>query len=79
MQINLHTLLNTNPDLSMYEVKPEDKETEAQISVADLKEMLLAINVSSRRIHALLTDIEAAEQKIASLERGLYADAHSRK
>jgi hypothetical protein len=97
MQINLTKLLNTdpdftvlttllsaNPDLTVYEIKPADKETKAEISVADLKETLLAINGSSRRIHFLYEDllraearIENLENRIDSLERDLRAIADS--
>jgi hypothetical protein len=67
MKIELHKLLDVNADLTVYEIGPGDGKTKAEISVADLKEMLLAINVSSRRIHALVKELEAAEQKIGML------------
>jgi hypothetical protein len=81
----LTTLLSANPDIAVYEIKPTDKETKAEISVADLKETLLAINGSSRRIHFLYEDllraearIESLENRIESLECGLRAIATSR-
>jgi hypothetical protein len=79
----LTALLNTNPDLTVYEIKSGDRETKAEISVADLKETLLAINGSSRRIHFLYEDLQHAEarindleKRVESLERGLRAIAN---
>ncbi|HZU03985.1 MAG TPA: hypothetical protein VFA10_30260 [Ktedonobacteraceae bacterium] len=69
MQVNLHELLEpTHPDLTVYEIQPEDKKKEASISTADWKVALLAINVLSRRIDGLLRDLERAEARIGSLE-----------
>ena len=67
--VDLHALLSTDPDLTVYEIQPRDKEMQVGISVADLKTMLLAINVSSRRIHGLLKDLERAEARIDVLEQ----------
>ena len=67
--IELHALLNADPDLSVYEIKEGDHETPATLSVAGLKELLLAVNVCSRRIHALRRDLEAVENEIAELKR----------
>ena len=77
MPMDLHVLLSMNPNLTLYEIKPGDREKKADISVADWKEMLLAINVSSRRIHHLLEDLKQAEARIDSLERGQCAIADS--
>ncbi len=68
MRIDLQTLLSVNPDLSIYQRQPGDEKTPAQISVADLKEILLAINGSSRRIHDLYQDLQRAEARIEVLE-----------
>jgi hypothetical protein len=68
-QLNIHELLNfTNPDLTVYEVKPEDRQTKANISVADWKTALLAINVLSRRVDGLLKDVKRGETRLQGLE-----------
>ena len=64
----LTTLLSAEPDLTVYEIKPGDNEMKAEISVADLKEILLALNGSSRRIHFLYEDLQRAEARIDRLE-----------
>ena len=66
--VDTYTLLCVNADLTIYESKPGDKKAKADISVADWKEALLAINVLSRRIQALLEDVERAEVCIEVLE-----------
>ena len=68
MNIDLQTLLSVTPDLSIYQRQPGDETTPAAISVADLKEILLAINGSSRRQYDLYQDLLRAEARIEELE-----------
>lgn len=69
--VNIHELLNptADADLTVYEPQPGDKETPAGISVADWKEVLLAINVLSRRVDGLLRDVERIEKQMDSIRR----------
>jgi hypothetical protein len=77
VRVELHELLKHTPDvdLTVYEVKLGDREKQASITVADWKEALLATNVLSRRVHGLLAEIERAEKRIDSVERGVQAIA----
>src|SRR5690349_9184528 len=43
LRIELNTLLCVDPDVTMYQYQPGDKEKAANISIADLKEVLLTI------------------------------------
>jgi hypothetical protein len=69
LRIELNAILSIDPDTAMYQCQPGDKETLANISIADLKEVLLAINVCSRRIHYLLEDLKNAENRIEKVEQ----------
>jgi predicted RNase H-like nuclease (RuvC/YqgF family) len=69
MQIDLNILFNADP--TVFEIKREDKETPANISVADLKELALAIHVGNDRIQSLYKDLQQAEARIDQLERRL--------
>ncbi len=69
LRIELNTLLCVDPDVTMYHCQPGDKETPANISVANLKEILLAVNACSRRIRYLLEDLKRAEDRIEALEQ----------
>jgi hypothetical protein len=72
--IKLDTLLDPDPDLSLYWREPTDDETEAQISVADLKELLLATSECSRRIDDLaLQEVEHLHRHVESIEDRLCA------
>ncbi|MBA2391444.1 MAG: hypothetical protein H0V70_01710 [Ktedonobacteraceae bacterium] len=73
MDIDLATLLNA--DRTVFKINPDDRETPANISVADLKEMALAINVGNDRIKGLYKDLQQAEARIDGLEHSLRAIA----
>lgn len=75
MRVELLELLKCTPDvdLTMYELKDGDRETQASITVADWKEALLAINVLSRRQYSLVLDVERLEKSVVRLERRLQA------
>lgn len=76
MRIDLDMLLNADP--MAFQIHHGDRETLANISVADLKEIALAINVGNDRVQGLYKDLQQAEARIDSLERGLrtIADSH---
>ncbi len=58
----------TRDDPAPFALHPGDEQLPVMLKVADLKEMLLAINVAYSRIQALAKENAAAEQRIARLE-----------
>ncbi len=72
MTITLEDLFNEDRSI-VFKIESDDHETPATISVADLKELALAINVSNERIQGLYQDLLKAEKRIENLERRLNA------
>lgn len=56
-------------DRLTFQILPGDKGTYAHITVAELKEMALALHVSNERIQLLYQDLQKAEGRIDQLER----------
>ena len=71
IQITLDTLLNG--DRTLLQLCPGDETTPAQISVAEVKELMVAVNVSNERIQLLYQDMLKAEARIGKLERQMLA------
>ena len=67
MQITLDQLLYGDRT-TLFKAIPGDAETPANISVAAIKEMALAINVLHERTQLLYQDLLKAEARIESLE-----------
>ena len=62
-------------DRATFQILPGDKETDAHITVAELKEMALALHVCNERIQLLSQDMQKAEDRIDALERQISAVA----
>ncbi len=62
-------------DRTLFQLRPGDEKAPAQITVAELKEIVVAVNVSSDRILGLYEDLLKAEARINKLERLLSSVA----
>ena len=58
-------------DRSLFQLRPGDDKAPAQLTVAELKEIVVAINVSSDRILDLNQRLVKAEEDIEKLENRL--------
>jgi hypothetical protein len=67
MQITLEYLMYGDRT-TLFKINPGDTETSANVSVATLKDMALAINVLNERIQLLYEDLQKAEARIEKLE-----------
>lgn len=64
--ITLDALLHA--DRTLFQACPGDEETPANLTIAEVKEMMVAINVSNERILRLYQDVQKAEERIEALE-----------
>jgi hypothetical protein len=71
MRINANTLLDPNADRSLFEVKAGDEFSPADLTVAEHKELMLAINTLSDRIHYLVRDFNQLEERVVKAEERL--------
>lgn len=71
MPITLDALLTG--DRTLFQLCPGDEETPAQLTAAELKEVVVAVNASSERILGLYDDLLKAEARIEVLEHRLQA------
>lgn len=67
--ITLNMLLTG--DRSLFQPRPGDEKTSAQITVAELKDIVVAVNVSSDRILDLNRRLSKVEEYIEQLESRL--------
>lgn len=58
-------------DRTLFQVCPGDEETPAHLTIAEVKEMMVAINASNERILSLYRDLQKAEEHIELLEGSL--------
>jgi hypothetical protein len=73
--ITLDALLNG--DRTHFQLSPGDEVTPADITIAEVKELVVAINVSHERIVCLYQDLVKAEARIDKLEQLLSSTADS--
>jgi hypothetical protein len=71
MRISATVLLDPNADRSLFEVRPGDEYKPGDLSIADVKEMTLAINANAYRIHELVKDFNQIENRVIKLEERL--------
>ena len=65
--IDVHTLLNPRADRALFAATDADYVTQADISVAQLKELMLAINVLSDRQQELVKEVGELQDRLQTI------------